>query len=202
MQRTDKLLTTLLGLILLTGTASLSGQSNVVMFDAEGTRMGVLNSVAGASFEYIVVETQDGFLMRIDSESGQVFLYNSDLFYESADCTGQAYLRYLGSESGLPTTGGQIVMHGFSSEAFFAKVGWTPVGNTILPNSLEGPGSGGCSDAAGVNPQSIPADKVDPADYGIKLRGDSTWGFVLPFHSVPVESDIFYCDGFESCPAE
>jgi hypothetical protein len=195
----------ILAFLLLAATGSCFAQSDLVLHDADGDRMGVFSYATGSSSREIVLSTHDGYLIQIEPIDGALAQGElSDLFYISNDCSGQGYIQLSGSTSGwLAERGGHIVQLGArrSPTPFYVRVEWTPPEGPIF-TAKSYQNAQGCYAVHRTNFQGVPATEVNPTAYGIKQRADLSWGFKLPFTTSVERPDNIFCNGFESCPTQ
>lgn len=88
-----------------------------VLVDTHGTSIGIPIRTAGSDPTQVTVVTRTGFVVNYDSLTGEVAfnvqdaignkIHANEAFYESADCTGQAYLPAAATQASL--AGGVVV---------------------------------------------------------------------------------------------
>jgi hypothetical protein len=111
----------LITLVLLITAQSLYAQSNLVVYDADGIRVGTVLTIMSWDGN-MEVYTPDGYVIAITKYSSG--MYSSPLYYATVDCAGKAYaVRSGGSERIWLTTGGYIFRDA-NSTTVHARVEW------------------------------------------------------------------------------
>jgi hypothetical protein len=193
----------LLTLILLGVTNFLAAQSRPVLYDADGFRLGELAYVNNS---ITTISSSDGSLIAFDAETGFLTKSRNGFFYESFDCSGQAYVD--GSDTDpLTGIGGHIfrVTHSnFPATPTFAVSPWGAAmrRTTILIFGEGKPNACTPKEAIQQISNYIPVKLIDPAIYGLKQIIGSQWGIKGPVDVQLDTADIISCDGFESCPVD
>jgi len=191
-----------LALILLGVPNFLAAQSRPVLYDADGFRLGELAYVNNS---ITTISSSDGSLIAFDAETGVLTKSRNGFFYESSDCTGQAYVN--GSDTDpLTGIGGHIfrVTHvNFPATPTFAVSAWGAAmrRKTIFIFSEGKPNACNFRDFIQQVSDYIPVKQIDPTIYGLKHLFGTQWGIKGPVDVQLDTSDIISCDGFESCPA-
>ena len=205
-----KLLITIACLIAVTG--SCFAQSDLVFFDASGSRAGSLvQFVEDGICNYDPVHTpnntcnvilsQETLLIRANLLSGAIRITN--FWYQSDDCTGQPYL--LASLAG--PRGGMLLSKGDPTNPVLVEAEWYPNYTTVSLKSVHG--YNGICGSSIKNELAMIANIVDPEKYGMKVipfNGFKAIGFqgpLTPVNERPDERpDGIFCNSFENCPTE
>lgn len=200
---------------LLSLTGICLSQSNLVLYDADGYRIG---TILGYSHNYtsFSVYTSDGHLMSNHPRGAQIGNFAS-LYYASADCTGQAYVSHDGGTANdihnrWTNRGGEIfaVSDGSDFAGIHARLDWAPTrfaSDDIFTNGecwrwdACGQPATDCREISSYG-LFYPATIIDNAQYGIKDLGDGQHGYRPPLIPRVEKSNVIYCDSFESCPTQ
>lgn len=182
-----------MALVLFTG--SCFAQAGLALINDDGKIVGwLLAKNAGQhSSQYM---TPDGYIMSVNSggyveTTGNIIV--TELLYQSADCSGQAYIKteFLSSE---------IVHLGSDrTNPVFARTDHSGTNFVKSMQSNKTP-QGVCV------PWGIPDDRnvirtteIDPLDYGIKESVSGLWRVHISRREVQ-RPEIISCSGFEGCP--
>ena len=190
----------LLFTVLLSVAGSSFAQQTLFVHDADGARLG--EAIEGLASTSILVLTNDGYIMRIDVNSGKFYNFGLSGFrYISNNCSGQAYVS--GNTTAAPgVVGGQIVsVENAALTPTFARIEWFPTHHSIYALSSGKPGA--CNPLDSFLSHVVAATPVEPATYNIKQIGAADeWGFKKPFSMLREKPDVIFCNGYESCPTE
>jgi hypothetical protein len=191
----------------LTPTSSPYDQSDLVYYDADGSRAGTLvQFVENSSCDNTNIENPliscDALLSQGTSIIGVVLttgeITNTNFRYQSDDCTGQPYV----SASLIGPRGGMLLSKGDPSNPVLVEVAWYPTFANVTLRSKTSY-NGLCEFSLRTELAMTPTI-VDPANYGMKVipfNGFKAIGFEGPLIPVNNRPNVIFRDGFESYSA-
>jgi len=176
-------------------SASCFAQAGLALINNDGKTVGwLLAKNAGQySSQYM---TPDGYIMSVNSGGFVENTANSivaELLYQSADCSGQAYIMFEFLTSEIVQLGSD------RTNSVFARVDHSGTYFTIPMQSHKTP-QGSC--AGWVTPEDrkvLRTTEINPIDYGIKEAINGLWRVHIQSREIQ-RPEIISCNGFESCP--
>ncbi|MFC1797007.1 hypothetical protein ACFL1V_07925 [Pseudomonadota bacterium] len=198
-------------IMLVMSSSLVIAQSNLVLYDADGDRIGTLIDIDYTENGYLYLAyTDDGYFVEFFANTGKIpgQVSPHQLFYQSNDCSGQPFaqsivyrnsLSYLDVIRGgeiLPHLPGNSVMNPAYVKLNWGKPEWSSGKVPVHYQSWE---SQDCVGETGEI-EGWPVEKIDYLLYGISNLPGGGSGFNPPITATVEKSELISCDGFESCP--
>jgi hypothetical protein len=182
--------------------------------DSDGDPIGTLVQTIGPNIQLL---TDDGYLVIVNQSNGTLHpiarISPWMFFYESNNCTGQAYVSLPDPERFY--YGGQIIQVGHITgdspqddlaSKGFGRVEWGTMPIDVSGKSYLNPATtDGCValEKGEESPGAIPITEIDRTEYGIDLIDKGMQGYKPPLsRTVSNTHDAVFCSSFESCPTQ